>query len=124
MIPRLPILLLLSVPVRGAQISFSSVTSSWDQGAPYDIGQTINGSISDGFGWGVFNGQNAPQTAVFTAAAPVTTNEIGFALPWYFGGNHYGQSFRLSWTSDAAPSAGGNWTQITPAVSAPRWAEL
>src|SRR6478609_8422989 len=110
------VFLLSAGSASAAQISFSNAVTTFDQGSPYNIAAAINGSTSDGLGWGVFGGQTTAQTAVFTATAPVTAGEIGFSLPWLFGGAHYGQSFRISTTTDAAPSAGGTWTPISPSV--------
>lgn len=112
----LPLFLLSAGSASAAQIAFSSAITSFDQGAPYVVAAAINGSTSDGLGWGVFGGQSTPQTSVFRTSAPVTAGEIGFTLPWLFGGNHYGQSFRISTTTDATPSLGGAWTPISPTL--------
>jgi hypothetical protein len=110
----LSLLLLSAGTASAAQIALSGAVTTFDQGSPYNIAAAINGSTTDGLGWGVFGGQTTAQTAVFTAAAPVTTGEIGFSLPWFFGSNHIGQSFRISTTTDPTPSAGGAWTPIAP----------
>lgn len=99
----------------GANITFSTVSATFDQGAPYDISKTIDGAL-DGFGWGVFNGQTVNQTAVFKASSAFSATEIGLGMPQLLGTNHLIQQFRVSYTTDVTPALGGNWTQISPAM--------
>ncbi len=99
----------------GANITFSTVSATYDQGAPYDISKTIDGAL-DNLGWGVFNGQTVNQTAIFQASAPISAAEIGLGMPQLLGSNHLIRQFRVSYTTDASPSLGGNWTQISPTM--------
>lgn len=106
---------LTSFTARGASVTLSSATATFDQGAPYDIAKTINGSASDGFGWGVYNGQFSNQTAIFSAAAPASTSTgLMITMPQWLDNVHHINQFRVSYTTDAVPSLGGAWTQINP----------
>jgi F5/8 type C domain len=116
-------LFLTSAALAGAaQVTFTSVVATYDQGAPYNVGASINGSALDGFGWGIFSntagtGQTAPeQSAVYTASSPFSGNRLAISIPQFLGGDHYSKMFRVSTTTDAAPSSGGTWTQITPSL--------
>lgn len=116
-------LLLASTGLAGAaQVTFSSVVATYDQGAPFDVGASINGTATDGVGWGIFSstpglGQTAPeQSAVYTASAPFSGNRLAISIPQFLGSDHYAKMFRVSTTTDATPSAGGAWTQITPSL--------
>jgi hypothetical protein len=101
-----------------ASVTFSSVTGTFDQGAPYNVGASINGNAQDGIGWGIFGGQTAPsQSAVYTASAPFSGNRLAVSIPQFFGGDHYANEFRVSYTTDAVPSAGGAWTELAPAIA-------
>jgi len=101
-----------------ANVTFSSVTGTFDQGAPYDVGASINGNATDTFGWGIFGGHTAAsQTAVYTAAAPFSGNRLAVSIPQFFGGSHYANEFRVSYTTDAVPSAGGTWTELAPSLA-------
>lgn len=100
----------------GAQIAFSAATVTYDQGAPYNIAASIDGSVTNGVGWGVFGGLNVAQTAYFQASAAFSASEIGIALPQFLGTNHFAKDFRISYTTDASPGAGSSWTAISPAV--------
>ncbi len=110
------LLLLMAGVASAAQVSFSSASTTFDQGGSFAIASAINGSTTDGLGWGVFGGQNTAQTSIFRTSGTVTSGELGFTLPWLYGTSHYGQSFRISTTTDANPAAGGNWTPISPSV--------
>jgi hypothetical protein len=101
-----------------ASVTFSSVAGTFDQGAPFDVAASINGTAQDGAGWGIFNGQTAPsQTAVYTASAPFSGNRLSVSIPQFFGGDHYAKEFRVSYTTDAVPSAGGAWTELAPTIA-------
>jgi hypothetical protein len=100
-----------------ASVTFSSVTATFDQGSPYDVAASINGNSQDGFGWGVFGGQTVNQTAVYTASAPFSGNRLSVSIPQFLGGDHYSNDFRVSYTTDAVPSAGGNWTELAASIA-------
>lgn len=89
------------------------MTGSYDQGDVYIAANSIDGL--PGTGWGFFNGQTVPQTGIFITSGPVNATEIEITLQNNFGSNHYVQEFRISTTTDAAPSIGGIWTPLTPA---------
>ncbi len=105
-------LFLTALHAHGAQIAFSAVSATFDQGAPYNIGALNDGSVTNGLGWGVFNGQTTAQTAYFQASGAFSASEIGVSLPQFLGGNHFAKEFRLSWTTDASPGAGSAWTTL------------
>lgn len=116
-------LLLTTAGIAGAaQVTFTSVVATYDQGSPYDVGASINGNATDGLGWAIFSstsgvGQTAPeQSAVYTASAPFSGNRLAISIPQFYGSDHYAKMFRVSTTTDATPSAGGTWTQITPSL--------
>jgi hypothetical protein len=109
------LLLAMVSPALAANVTFSSGTVTFDQGTPYIISNSIDG-VSTGPGWGVFNGQHTAQTAVVTTSAPAAGSEWAFTLFNNSGfADHHPQEFRISYTTDAVPAAGGNWTQVTPA---------
>ncbi len=115
----LPITLLLASAglASAASVTFSSVVATFDQGSPYNVGASIDGSTTNGFGWGVFGGQNSDQSAVYTAAAPFSGNLLSVFIPQYLGSGHYARDIRISTTTDAVPSAGGSWTEWTPSAA-------
>lgn len=100
-----------------AGVVFSSVVTTFDQGAPYDVAASNNGTAFDNLGWGVFGGQTSNQAAVYTAAAPFSGNMLSVFIPQFFGDNHYSQEFRISTTTDATPSLAGSWTEWAPPVA-------
>ncbi len=103
---------------RAASVTFSAVSATFDQGGSYAVGASINGSDTDGFGWGIFGGQTAAsQSAVYTASAPFSGNRLAVSIPQFFGSNHYANQFRVSYTTDAVPSAGGSWTELSPSIA-------
>ena len=102
---------------KATNVPLTGATATFDQGGPYNIGSTLDGSIIDtGSGWGVFNGQFTDQTAFWTAGSPVTSaSGLIVTMPQFFGdAEHHIQKFRLSLTTDAIPSLGGSWTQVSP----------
>jgi len=108
-------LFVLVLPARAANVTFSSGVVTFDQGAPYIIPASIDGN-STGPGWGVFGGHLAAQTAVVTTSAPAAGSEWAFTLHNNSGfPDHHLQEFRISYTTDGAPSIAGNWTQVVPA---------
>lgn len=106
-----------------ASVTFSSVSATYDQGAPFNIGASINGNAQDGIGWGIFSGTPgagqtaASQTAVYTASAPFSGSRLSVSIPQFLGTNHYAKDFRVSYTTDATPSAGGSWTELAPSIA-------
>lgn len=106
-----------------ANVAFNSGTATYDQGGNYGVGAAANGSVVDGFGWGIFSavagvGQTAAsQTGIFTAAAPFSGSNVQISIPQYLGGDHYAKDFRVSYTTDAVPSAGGSWTTFPASLA-------
>lgn len=94
--------------------------ATFDQGGNFTIGSTLDGTpVDTDSGWGVFGGQNDNQSAMWTAVSPTSTSD-GFVITMpqnYLADSHHFQRFRLSLTTDAAPSLlGGNWTSLSPAL--------
>ena len=57
------------------------------------------------------------QAAYYTASAPFSGNRLQVAIPQFFGSNHYAREFRVSYTTDATPSAGGVWTPLSASMA-------
>ena len=106
-----------------ASVTFNSVTGTYDQGAPYNVGASINGNAQDGTGWGIFSpnpgeGHTAPsQTGYYTASAPFSGTQLGISIPQLFGSDHYARDVRVSYTTDAVPGAGSTWTALNPGIA-------
>ena len=98
----------LAVPLTGA-------TTTYDQGGSYTVGRSIDGNVTSG-GWGVYNGQTTPQTAVYQTTAPLTASELTFAIAQNYGSDHVVNQFRISATTDPNPTvtSGATWTELTP----------
>jgi len=104
-----------AVSAIAAPIGLTSAVATYDQGNPYTIATTIDNNLGSSNGWGVYNGQTSAQTAVFTAGAPVNSDELKFQLLFLNQhSNHMVKQFRLSATTDATPSLGGSWTELAP----------
>lgn len=102
---------------RAAAIPMSSASATFDQ----LFAGTINPGAIDGdvnsSGWALFGGQFSAQTALFTPTAPVTAGTLHFGLHHNSGfAGHNIEEFRLSVTTDAVPSFGGAWTELTPSA--------
>ncbi len=116
------IAILLATELQAANIPLSGASATFDQGGGFTIGSTLDTSIVDsGSGWGVYSavppgGLFSDQSAFWTAASPVTSaNGLIFTMPqFYVDGEHHIQKFRLSLTTDAIPSAAGNWAPVSP----------
>ena len=104
-------------PASAAQVTFTSSTATYDQGAPYVIGSTIDGITSGtGNGWGVFGLRFAAQAAFWKPSAPLNGTNLEVRLLQNFGSQHFINEFRLSYTTDAVPSLAGTWTAWLPAT--------
>jgi hypothetical protein len=101
---------------RAALVPLGIATGTFDQGAPFNIASTLDGTpVDTDSGWGVFGGQGVNQAAMWTTSgAASATNGFIFSLPQnYVNDSHHIQRFRLSLTTDAAPSLGGNWSTLS-----------
>ncbi|NQT36212.1 MAG: discoidin domain-containing protein [Planctomycetes bacterium] len=98
-----------------ALVPLTGASRTYDQGGAYAVGAAIDGVVSS-TGWGVYNGQTTPQTAVFQTTAPVTAPQLTFALAHNYGSDHMVQQFRISATTDASPTvtSGATWTELIP----------
>src|SRR5262249_24913509 len=93
-------------------IAWSSATATFDQNYQMGIGGGIDGDINSQ-GWAVFGGQYDPQTAIFTAAAPLDTSSLNFGLYFTSGfAGHNLNEFRISATNDPTPSDSSPWTPL------------
>src|SRR5688572_12375608 len=99
-----------------ASVTFSSGTATYEQPG-YPAAQSINGNSQDGGGWAFDGGQTSNQSGVFTASTPFSANRLSVSIPQFFGGDHYSRDFRVSYTTDATPSAGGNWTELAASIA-------
>lgn len=105
------------LPSRAAQVAFTRVIATYDQGAPYVIGSTIDGvTTGTGGGWGIFGQRFAAQAAFWKPAAPLNGSTLEVRLIQNFGSEHWINEFRLSWTTDAEPDLSGTWTPWLPAT--------
>ncbi len=95
----------------------TNATATFDQGGAFTIGSAINGVETGNDGWGIDGQQNRAQTAVFQTSGPIDADLLEFNLIHQQGTlAHKIQQFRLSFTSDANPTATDpsiKWTQIT-----------
>ena len=96
----------------------TNATATFDQGGAFTIGSAINGVETGNDGWAIFGQQTQAQTAVFQTSGPIDADLLEFNLlqqsPF---GAHKIQNFRLSFTTDANPTATDaniKWTQINP----------
>lgn len=105
--------LAISEGSRATPLTFSTGTVTFQQGAPYQILNSLNPNVE---GWGVFGGLNAAQTAYFTLSAPANGSQFQISMLHNLGTSHWIQEFRLSVTTDAVPTAGGNWSVWNPLV--------
>lgn len=109
-----------SVVASAAPVGLSSVTATADQGYLGGVNATIDGDVTNANGgWALFNNVTnthlMPQTAVFTASAPVTASDLYFGL--HHNSNFVGHSieeFRISVTQDAVPGLASSWTALAP----------
>lgn len=97
-------------------VKFREATATFSQPGQ-NISATIDGVESGPTGWAVLGQATAPQTAVFQPIVPLNTDQITFDMvfnsPYR---DHQLQKLRLSYTTDADPTAtsGANWITLTP----------
>ena len=110
--------LLAAVPAAtAAQVTFTSAIATYDQGAPYVIGSSIDGiTTGTGGGWGIFGQRFAAQAAFWRPSAPLNGTNLEVRLLQNFGSQHWINEFRLSYTTDAVPALAGTWTPWLPAT--------
>lgn len=96
------------IPLTNAEATYNQVN--------YHISEAIDGDeTGPDQGWALAGGQFVPQTAVFDATAAVTTPALEFQFHHISQHTYHKiQHFRLSATTDADPTMGGIWTQLTP----------
>ena len=100
-----------------AQVTFNSAVATYDQGAPYVIGSTIDGiTTGTAGGWGIYGLRFSAQAAFWKPSAPLNGTNLEVRLLQNFGSEHWINEFRLSYTTDAVPSLAGTWTPWLPAT--------
>jgi hypothetical protein len=106
------LLFLASSAASGAVVPLSSASGTYAQ-AGFDVSSTIDGVTTGGNGWAVDGGQFAPQTAIFTTAAPLSASQLVFEMaqtsPY---AAHNINQFRISVTNAASPSEASTWTPL------------
>ncbi len=107
---------LAAIPAASAtQVNFTSAAATYDQGTPYVIGSTIDG-ITTGTtgGWGIYGLRFSTQAAFWKPSAALNGTNLEVRLIQNFGSQHWINEFRLSYTTDAAPSLAGTWSAWLP----------
>jgi len=101
-------------------IPLQEATATFHQGNFGNVDQTIDGIEHGNNGWGVYGQQNQNQTAVFQTSRPLDASRLVFEINQTSGyGAHKMQRFRLSYTTDANPTATDGsivWTELTPTL--------
>lgn len=96
------------------QVAFTYAEATYDQGAPYSVASSIDGSTGAAGGWGIDRQQFVPQAAIWKTAAPVHGANLEIRMIQNFGGRHFINEFRLSYTIDALPALAGTWIPWIP----------